>query len=116
MIIQLKSTHNYRSFLDTRTADVIMQVGTLGFYAYCLDGYYEAIVRGTTPSNRNIVVDGEVIVAYPAVDAPHIAHKRQVVQFMRGYTEDEVEMLSEADLDGILYDFAQADIRNADLR
>ena len=97
MIQKLCDTSEYRSYLDRRTGDVIMQAdpsaGFTGRYSY--NGHWEVVVRGIkTPSE-----------APHPVDALHINHKRGVVQVLRGYTEDETETLSEAKLDGILRDF-----------
>ena len=98
MIQKLKDTQNYRSFLDTRTGDIIMQCAlSSGFmFGYSESGYWEAIVRGDNHT----------------VDARHIHHKRQITRFLRSYTQDAVETLSEGKLDGILRDFASADKRD----
>ena len=96
MILQLRNTNEYRSYLDTRTADVILQAYDIGFYGDLY--YYEVIVRGDN-----------------SVDARHIDCKKQVVRALRGYTETEVERLfekrGEKTLDGILRDYANAHIR-----
>ena len=96
MILQLRDTNEYRSYLDTRTADVILQAFDIGFYGDLY--YYEVIVRG---DNR--------------VDARHIDCKKQVVCTLKGYTETEVERLfekrGEKVLDGIIRDYAHAHIR-----
>ena len=100
MILQLRDTNELRSYLDTRTADVIIQCAEhSGFmFGYSIDGYYEVIVRG---NNR--------------VDARHVNSKKQVVRMLKGYTETEVERLfekrGEKTLDGIIRDYAAAHIR-----
>ena len=100
MIIQLRDTDELRSYLDTRTADVILQCAEhSGFmFGYSIDGYYEVIVRGDK-----------------SVDARHIDCKKQVVRTLKGYTETEVERLfekrGEKVLDGIIQDYANAHIR-----
>ena len=101
MIQQLRDDDGYRSFLDTRTGDVIIQVDALVYYGdpYCR--FWEAIIRDNT-----------------RVDAKHIDCKKEVVRVLRGYTETEVdnlfERLGEATLDGILRDYANAHIREPD--
>ena len=99
-IQQLKDTPTYRSFLDIRTGDVVMQYADGWFDAggYSEGGFWEVVVRGT--DNRR-------------VDANHINHKRQGVCCRKGYTEEEVEQHSEETLDGILRDYASADIRES---
>ena len=108
MILQICDTPNYRCFLDRRTDDVIMQAdptngftGGTGGYSY--NGHYETIVRGIKTfadcSHR--------------VDARHISHKQGVVAVLRGYTEAEVETLSEEKLDGILRDYRSAHVLDA---
>ena len=96
MIIQLRGTKELRSYLDTRTADVILQALAIGFYGDLY--YYEVIVRGDN-----------------SVGAQHVNSKKQVVRALRGYTETEVERLfekrGEKTLDGILRDYANAHIR-----
>ena len=107
MIQQLRTTANLRSFLDTRTADVILQAdptnGFTGDYSY--HGHWEVIVRGSGAVDRR-------------VDAIHINHKKGVVRVLRGYTEEEVDTLFEKRreecLDGILRDHANAHIRESD--
>ena len=47
------------------------------------------------------------------VDARHISHKQGVVAVLRGYTETEVETLSEESLDGILRDYRSAHVLDA---
>ena len=96
MILQLRGTNELRSYLDTRTADVILQAYDIGFYgAPC---YWEVIVRGDN-----------------SVGARHVGCKKQVVRMLKGYTEAEVERLfekrGEKTLDGILRDYADAHIR-----
>ena len=96
MILQLRDTNEYRSYLDTRTADVILQAYDIGFYGNLY--YYEVIVRGDN-----------------SVEARHVGCKKQVVRMLKGYTETEVERLfenrGEKTLDCILCDFADAHIR-----
>ena len=107
MIIKLKQTENYRSYLDDHTGDVIMQCTPDGRLVVCRptnkswfdDVWFEVIVRGNAQNRR--------------VDAPHINHKREVVKLLR-YTDADVEAHSEANLDGILRDFANADLRDPD--
>ena len=107
MILKLRDTANIRSFLDTRTGDVILQAdptnGFVGVYSY--HGHWEVIVRGSVAADRR-------------VDALHINHKKEVVRVLRGYTEEEVDNLfekrGEATLDGILRDYANAHIREPD--
>ena len=99
MILQLRDTNDYRSYLDTRTADVILQcAATHGFHTPYVVPYYEVIVRG---DNR--------------VDARHVDCKKEVVRALKGYTETEVERLfekrGEKTLDGIIRDYAHAHIR-----
>lgn len=108
MIQKLKQTENYRSFLQTDTGDVIMQGNPssqmtvmLDGQSFFGDGYYEVIIRGDK-NNRYT----------PNSISGHINHKRQICRTLRGYTDDEVETLSEVDLDGILRDYKNADIRN----
>ena len=111
MILKLRDTDDYRSFLDTRTGDVIMQVADcqrFGFINdYCEAGFWEVIVRGSVAADLLHVVD-----------ALHINHKKQVVSTLRGYAEEEVDNLfekrGEATLDGILRDYANAHIREPD--
>ena len=103
-IQQLKDTPTYRSFLDIRTGDVIMQANDddIGWLIddYSESGFWEVIVRGSFQ-----------------VDAKHIDCKKQVVSALRGYTEIEVDNLfeerGEETLDGILRDYASADIRES---
>ena len=110
MIQQLKTTENYRSYLQSDTGDVIMvgnPDGALisnehGDRIFDDSGYYEVVVRG----NNNPRYE-------PGSIAGHINHKRMICRILRGYTDDEVEPLSETDLDGILNDYAKADKRNA---
>ena len=101
MILKLRDADNYRSFLDTRTGDVIMQVDALVYYGDPYSHFWEVIIRGDT-----------------RVDAKHIDCKKEVVRVLRGYTETEVEMLferlGETTLDGILRDYANAHIREPD--
>ena len=96
MILQLRDTNELRSYLDTRTADVILQAYDIGFYGNLY--YYEVIVRGDN-----------------SVGAQHVNSKKQAVRALRGYTETEVECLfekrGEKTLDGILRDYAAAHIR-----
>ena len=96
MILQLRDTNEYRSYLDTRTADVILQALDIDFYGW--DCYWEVIVRGDN-----------------SVDARHIDCKKEVVRTLGGYTETEVERLfekrGEKTLDGIIRDYAHAHIR-----
>ena len=108
MILQLTDTSNYRAYLDRRTGDVIMQADptngfTGGTGGYSCHGHWEVIVRGRTTfadcSHR--------------VDAKHINHKKGVVRVLRGYTETEVETLSEESLDGILRDYRSAHVLDA---
>ena len=105
MIQQLRDTDDYRSFLDTRTGDVIIQVDALDCYGDLYSRYWEVIVRGSVAVDRR-------------VDALHINHKKEVVSTLRGYTEEEVDNLfekrGEATLDGILRDYANAHIREPD--
>ena len=111
MIIKLKDVEKwdfssftgYRSYLDTTNGDVIMQVDDIIYVGDVV--CWEVIVRGIKPSD-----DAE----YNAVDASHISRKQQVVRFLRQYTDAEVETHTEANLDGILRDFANADIRDPD--
>ena len=102
MIIKLKQTENYKSFLQTDTGDVIMQgnpnclmTEMVNGDSFFEDGCYEVIIRG----DKNNSVTG------------HISHKRQICRVLRGYTDNEVEKLSEVDLDGILRDYRSADLR-----
>ena len=92
MILQLRNTNEYRSYLDTRTADVIL-TGTMTLVSMVTCTTIEVIVRGDN-----------------SVDARHIDCKKQVVRALRGYTETEVERLfekrGEKTLDGILRDYA----------
>ena len=107
MILKLRDTANIRSFLDTRTGDVILQAdptnGFVGVYSY--HGHWEVIVRGSVAADRR-------------VDALHINHKKEVVSTLRGYTEEEVDTLfekrGEGTLDGMLRDYANAHIREPD--
>ena len=96
MILQLRDMKQYRSYLDTRTADVILQAYDIGFYGNLY--YYEVIVRGDN-----------------SVGAQHVNSKKQVVRALRGYTETEVERLfekrGEKTLDGIIRDYANAHVR-----
>ena len=105
MIQQLRDTDDYRSFLDTRTGDVIIQVDALDCYGDLYSRYWEVIVRGSVAADRR-------------VDALHINHKKEVVSTLRGYTEEEVDNLfekrGEATLDGILRDYANTHIREPD--
>ena len=103
MILQLRDTNELRSYLDTRTADVILQcAGNSRFsgfiFDYPIDRYYEVIVRADN-----------------SVEARHVDCKKQVVRVLKGYTETEVERLfekrGEKTLDGILRDYAAAHIR-----
>ena len=105
MILQLVDTPNYRCYLDRRTDDVIMQADPIngftgGTGGYSCHGHWEVIVRGRTTfadcSHR--------------VDAKHIDHKKGVVRVLRGYTEEEVETLDDAKLDGILRDYRSAHV------
>ena len=123
MIIKLKDTLNFRSFLDTQNGDVTMQFadGASGFMCGSMTWYWKVVVRGMKPSEMP---------KYPVSDlrkffsrkpnetlrccARHINHKRQVVRFLRQYSQKEAETLSEAKLDGILRDFANADVRDPD--
>ena len=107
MIIKLKDTLHYRSFLDTQNGDVTMQFadGASGFMCGSMAWYWKVVVRGKKPSHDPL---------YPCVDARYISHKRQVVRFLRQYSQKETETLSEAKLDGILRDFADADVRDPD--
>ena len=107
MIIKLRETAYIRSFLDTRTGDVILQVdpsnGFTGDYSY--HGHWEVIVRGSVAVDRH-------------VDALHINHKKEVVRVLRGYTQEEVDGLlerrDEECLDCIIWDYANAHIREPD--
>ena len=108
MIQKLKQTENYRSFLQTDTGDVIMQgnpgsqmIGRTDDELYFPDGYYEVIIRGDKSSRYA-----------PDSVSGNINHKRQIVRVLRRYSDDEVEKLSETDLNGILRDYRSADIRN----
>ena len=105
MIQQLRDDDGYRSFLDTRTCDVIIQVDALDCYGDLYSRYWEVIVRGSGAVDRR-------------VDAIHINHKKGVVRVLRGYTEQEVDGLldrrGEETLDGILRDYANAHIREPD--
>ena len=96
MILQLRDTNELRSYLDTRTADVILQAFDIGFYGEIC--YWEVIVRGDN-----------------SVGARHVNSKKQVVRALKGYTETEVDRLfekrGEKTLDGILRDYANAHIR-----
>ena len=79
MILQLRDTNELRSYLDTRTADVILQCASrYGFHTPYIAYYYEVIVRGDN-----------------SVDARHLDCKKQVVRTLKGYTETEVERLFE---------------------
>lgn len=106
MIQKLKETENYRSYLDTRTGDVIMQggpdallIGVPGETFFTYDGYYEVIVRGDKNGRYT-----------PNTVSGHINHKRQIVRVLKGDTDyDEDESLSETDLDGIIRDYRSAD-------
>ena len=108
MIQKLKQTENYRSFLQTDTGDVIMQgnpdcqitVTEHGDPVF-ESGYYEVVIRGD--KNDSFA---------PDIVTGNINHKRQICRVLRGYTDDEVETLSESDLDDILRDYRSADIRN----
>ena len=116
MIQQLKQTENYRSFLDTNTDDVIMQGNPccdslFGYHTIAgkfIDspsynyGFFEIIVRGQNNGKYQ-----------PRSVSGHINHKRHICRLVKGYTDDEVETLPEHSLDGILNDYAKADIRNA---
>ena len=110
MIQKLKQTENYRSFLQTDTSDVIMQgspdgrlIGmATGVTHFDGSGYYEVIIRG---ENNPRYEAGSI--------AGHLNHKRAICCLVKGYTDDEVGTLSETDLDGILNDYAKADIRTA---
>ena len=99
MIQQLKQTENYRSYLDD-TGDVIMQGNPccdrlFGYHTIAgkfIDspsynyGFFEVIIRGqNNPKYQPRSVSG------------HINHKRQICRILRGYTDDEVETLSETD-------------------
>ena len=75
-------------------------------YVFGYEVYWEVIVRGMKPSE-----DAQYQVS---VDACHINRKRQVARFLRQYSDAEVETHTEATLDGILRDFANADIRDPD--
>ena len=107
MILKLRDTANIRSFLDTRTGDVILQAdptnGFTGDYSY--HGYWEVIARGSIAVDRR-------------VDALHINHKKGVVRVLKGYTEEEVDGLldrrDEECLDCIISDYANAHIREPD--
>jgi len=94
MIQQLKDIegmHGYRSYLDTRTGDIIIQGHDIDFFGS--EVYWEAIVRGKTNQ----------------VDARDIHHKIEVVKRLRCPHEPyryAAETLSESDLDGILRDYA----------
>ena len=109
MIQQLRDTENLRSFLDTRTGDVILQAAACNQFGfindYCEAGFWEVIVRGS------VVVDRRV-------DTTHINHKKEVVRTLRGYTEEEVDGLlerrDEECLDCIISDYANAHIREPD--
>ena len=109
MILKLRATENIRSFLDTRTGDVILQAAgsqRFGFMNdYCEAGYWEVIVRGSVAVDRR-------------VDALHINHKKEVVRVLKGYTEEEVDGLldrrDEECLDCIIWDYANAHIREPD--
>ena len=110
MIQQLKQTENYRSYLDPRSGDVVMQgnpdgrlIGmTTGETFFEQPGYYEVIIRGQNNAKYQ-----------PRSVSGHIDHKRQICRLVKGYTDDEVETLPEHSLDGILNDYAKADMRNA---
>ena len=65
MILQLIDTNELRSYLDTRTADVILHALDIGFYGDLF--YYEVIVRGNN-----------------SVDARHVDCKKQVARTLRG--------------------------------
>lgn len=130
MIIQLisdfakpakpKDRIGYRSYLDTKNGDVIIQTtdDPSGFmFGYSITGYSEVIVRGC---KARFVFLGDDTISFrmsirPVVDSLHINHKRNVVAFLRGYTQNEVQTLSEGNLDGILRDFANAGIREPDM-
>ena len=105
MILQICGTPNYRCYLDRLNDDVIMQADpTNGFTnGYSYHGHWEVIVRG-----RKSFAD-----CSHRVDAKHISHKQGVVQVLRGYTEVEVETLSEETLDGILRDYRAAHVLDA---
>ena len=111
MIIKLKDVEKYdfssfagyRSYLDTQNGDVIMQAGDINHYGCVV--YWEVIVRGMQPSED---------AKYNAVDASHISRKQQVARFLRQYSDAEVETHTEANLDGILRDFANADVSDPD--
>ena len=99
MILQLRDTNELRSYLDTRTADVILQcAATHGFHTPYIVYYYEVIVRGDN-----------------SVGARHVGCKKQVVRALRGYTKTEVDRLfekrGEKTLDGVIRDYAHAHIR-----
>ena len=116
MIQQLKQTENYRSYLDTKNGDVIMQgnpyCDRLFGYRTIADtfiefpaddyGFYEVIIRGWDNAKYD-----------PCSVSGDISHKRAICRILRGYTDDEVETLSKHNLNGILRDDAKADIRNA---
>ena len=101
MIKLLKDTkgmHGYRSYLDDRTGDVVIQGHDIDFYGG--DVYWEAIVRGETCQ----------------VDARNIHHKIEVAKRLRCPHEPNryaAETLSEDKLDGILRDYASAHKREA---
>ena len=109
MIQQLRDTENLRSFLDTRTGDVILQAAACNQFGfmddYCEAGFWEVIVRGSVAVDRR-------------VDALHVNHKKHVVQELKGYTDEEIERLFESRdeecLDNIIRDYANAHIREPD--
>ena len=105
MILQICDTPNYRAYADMRTDDVIMQADpTNGFMnGYSSHGHWEVIVR-----SRETFAE-----CSHRVDAKHINHKKGVVAVLRGYTEAEVETLSEESLDGILRDYRSAHVLDA---
>ena len=106
MILKLRDTANIRSFLDTRTCDMILQTDSTGGFTgdYSYHGHWEVIVRGSAVDRR--------------VDAIHINHKKEVVRVLKGYTEEEVvnlfEKRGEECLDCIIWDYAKAHIREPD--
>ena len=114
MIIQLISDYckdkvGYRSYLDTKNGDVIIQTtgDPSGFlHGYSTTGYWEAIVRGGKAQPK--------FPAYPIVDA-HIDSKKQIIRHVFGFSENGIAKFEGLTLDAYLLTMAINDVREPDM-
>lgn len=121
MIIQLisdfaklakpKDLIGYRSYLDTKNGDVIIQTtdDPSGFmFGYSITGYSEVIVRGAKIQPK--------FPAYPIVDAFDINHKKTIIRHVFGFSEKGIDKFEELTLDAYLLTMAINDVKEPDMK